>query len=886
MEWHSEKPRKSSQYSDFLGPKDFWSLRKEAVIHELNSSSQGLSSYDSGKRLKLYGENVISEIYKLNAFKILVKQFNSFLIYILLLATIVSIIIQHYIDASVIFLIVLLNAGLGFYQQYKAEKAIIKLRQLFIPKTKVYRDSKLTIISSKEIVPGDVLVFEEGDKITADCRILSSQNLEVNEAILTGESLAIEKQDLIVKHDGLISERLNMLFAGTSIVRGNVKAIVVSTGMNTEFGRIALKLQEIALPETPMQKKLDKFAKQVTFIILILAAITFFLGILGGRDKIEMFLTAIALLVSAIPEGLPAIITVSLALATKKMLQDNVLIRRLPAAETLGSVTVICSDKTGTMTEEKMFVTDAYCNNKFFRNTKQGIIFGNKLVNLAKEKELFTLVKTSILASNARFEETQDNKFQIIGDPTEASFISFALELGVDKKILTEIEPRVKEISFSSERKMMSILRQSVRRNILYSKGSPTSILERCSSELRADVAKLTDSRKLELGKIAQELERKGLRVLAFAYKTTSSDRDLESGLIFLGFLGLLDPPRQEISKAIQECKKAGIKVKMITGDSLLTARTISSKIGIEGKILGGNQLEEMSDEDLLQEIDEIGVFARTEPQQKLRIVEILKLKGEEVAITGDGINDILALKKADIGIAMGSRGSDIARDVSDMVLLDDNFYSIVKGIEEGRVVYDNSKKATKFLLASNIGELLIIAFSIILGLPLPLLPLQILWINLITDSLPAFALSKELGEETMSSKPRKENSILSGIFSSILITGVISLICSGLILFYGLKNLPLETTRTMVMFSLIGFEMFFFFSCRSNKPFYKLSSNKYIWYAVLAIIILQLIVIFTPLAVVFEITSLNLVQWLLVLAASVPAFLVFEIVKIVRDKK
>ena len=485
---------------------EWHSARKEEIVRELNSSINGLSQYDSNSRLKKYGENVISEIYRLNALKIMIKQFNSFLIYVLLIATVISLLIQHYIDASVIFAIVLLNAGLGFYQQYKAERAIIQLRQLFIPKTKVYRDSKLKIISSKEVVPGDILVFEEGDKITADCRILSSQNLEVNEAILTGESLAIEKADMIVKHDGMISERLNMLFAGTLITRGNVKAIAVSTGMQTEFGRIALKLQEIQLPETPMQRKLDKFAKQVTFIVLILAAATFFLGLAAGRDKVEMFLTSIALLISAIPEGLPAIITVSLALATKKMLKDNILIRRLPAAETLGSVTIICSDKTGTMTEEKMFVTDAYCNNKFFRNTKQGVFFGNKLVNLARDKELFSLVKTSILASNARFEETQDNKFQIIGDPTEASFISFALELGIDKKILTEIEPRIKEISFSSERKMMSILRKSIRRNILYSKGAPSSILERCSFESRGEIKKLDEKRKRELGKIAEDL--------------------------------------------------------------------------------------------------------------------------------------------------------------------------------------------------------------------------------------------------------------------------------------------------------------------------------------------------------------------------------------------
>jgi len=861
-------------------------LKKEEVIRQLSSSKTGLTEIEARKRFVKYGKNEIKEIYTLNPIKIFLKQFQSFIIYILLAAIIVSIIIQHFIDASVILAIVLLNTSIGFIQQYKAEKSIIELRKLFIPQTKVFRDGKLKIISSQYLVPGDVVEFEEGDKITADSRILETTNLEVNEAILTGESMPVEKLDTIIKQDGILAERLNVLFAGTSIVRGKVKALVTETGMNTEFGRIALKLQEITLPETPMQKKLDKFAKQVSLIVIILAALTFFLGIIEGRDKIQMFLTSIALLVSAIPEGLPAIITVSLALATKKMLKNNVLIRRLPAAETLGSVTVICSDKTGTMTEEKMIVTDVYCNNKFFRNTHHGLMLGNKLASLQKEKELLRLIKTSILSSNARFEELPNQQFQIIGEPTESAFVSFALELGIDKKILTEIEPRIKEISFSSERKMMSILRKSIRRNVLYAKGSPSSILEKSAFEVKNEnIIKLNEKRKTFLLKIAEDLERKGLRVMAFSFKYTKDDK--EEGLIFLGFLGLLDPPRIEVKRAVEECKKAGIKVKMITGDSLLTARNIASKIGIEGGIMGGRELEEMEDEDLLKEIDNIAIFARTEPKQKLRIVEILKLKGEQVAITGDGINDILALKKADIGIAMGKRGSDIARDVSDMILLDDNFANIVKGVEEGRIVYDNSKKATKFLLASNAGELLLIAYSIAMKTPLPLLPLQILWINLVTDSLPALALTKEQGENVMS-KPRKEDSILSGISLFVLFAGIISLISTALILYYGLSYLPIEKTRTMVMFSLVGFELFFVFSCRSDKTLKEIGffSNKYILYAVLLVIILQLVLILTPLSSYFGVENLSLFQWFLVLLASLPGLIVFEAYKIIKKRK
>ena len=864
---------------------EWHSLKKEEVVRRLNSNAEGLSESEAKKRLEKYGKNEIKEIYTLNPIKILIKQFQSFIIYILLAAIIVSIVIQHYIDMSVILAIVILNAVIGFIQQYKAEKSIIELRKLFIPKTKVFREGKLKIISSHDLVPGDIVLFEEGDKVTADARILHTANVEVNEAILTGESVPVEKIDAVIKLDGMLSEKLNILFAGTSIVRGSVKAVVIDTGMNTEFGKIALKLQEISLPETPMQKKLDKFAKQISIAVLILAILTFFLGLAEGREKIEMFLTSIALIVSAIPEGLPAIITVSLALATNKMLKNNVLIRRLPAAETLGSVTVICSDKTGTMTEEKMYVTDVFCNNKFFRNTSKGLLLGNKLASLQKEKELLRLVKTSILSSNARFEELPNQQFQIIGDPTEAAFVSFALGLGVDKKILTEIEPRIKEISFSSERKMMSILRKSIRRNVLYAKGSPSSILAKSSFEVKdGDITRLNERKKKDLLKMAEEFERKGLRVMAFAFKYETNES--EEGLTFLGFLGLLDPPRFEVKSAIEECKKAGIKVKMITGDSLLTAKNIASRIGIEGKIIGGRELEEMSDEDLLTEIDNIAIFARTEPKQKLRIVEILKRKGEQVAITGDGINDILALKKADIGIAMGKRGSDIARDVSDMILLDDNFVNIVRGVKEGRVVYDNSKKATKFLMASNFDELLLIAYSIIFNLPLPLLPLQILWVNLVTDTPPALALIKEPGEDVMS-KPRKEKSLLDGIFWFVMAAGLVSVISELLIFHYGLAYTTLEKARTMVMFSVMGFEVFFVFSCRSNKTLKEIGffSNKYIFYGILAMIVINLILVFTPLASYFGVENLSLFEWFLVLLASLPGLVVFEAWKIIKKK-
>jgi len=868
-------------------------LKKEEILRQLKTSSKGLSEREAALRLEKYGKNIIKETYKINPVKIFFKQFKSFLIYILILATLVSLIIKHYVDASVIFAIVLLNSTLGFIQEYKAEKSILKLKKLMRPEAKVFREGKLKKIKAEEVVPGDILVLKEGDKLIADCRLLETENLEVNEAILTGESMPITKITEPLKEKTILAERKNMLFSGTSIVKGSGKAVVVATGMSTEFGKIAGILQTLQLPQTPMQKKLDKFAKQIGLVVLSLAMLIFVLGLLEKQKMIEMFLTSVALAVSAIPEGLPAIITISLAFATNNMARKNVIIRRLPAAETLGSVTIIASDKTGTITEEKMTVREIFCNNKFYEKQDNLIIHKNKKINLGNEKELLQLLKTSVLSSNARFEEEKKG-YIVYGDPTESSLVLSALDLGVNRKLLTEREPRIKEISFTSERKMMSILRKGERRQILYSKGASEVIINKSSQELiGGTVRKIDNKRRKQLKKIAESLEDKGYRVLAFAFKfvkVPEKSKEIEDNLIFLGFIALLDPPRKEVKQAIELCKKAGIKVKMITGDSALTAKTIAREIGISGKVITGQELEKMSDSDLKKEIEDIGVFARISPQQKLRIVSVLRKKGEEIAITGDGVNDVLALKKADIGIAMGKRGSDVAREVSDMILIDDNFASIVKAVEEGRIVYDNSKKATKFLLACNFVEIFLIAYSIVRRLPLPLLPLQILWINLITDSFPALALTKEKGEEVMETKPRKEKSILNGIFLFILVASAIALIVELIIFHYALTNFTIEKTRTMVMFTVIGFEALFVFVCRSKKSLGEIGlfSNKWVIYSFFVVILLQILLIYTPLASLFSIVPLTLKEWGYVLLASLPGLVLFETWKLIRkdDKK
>jgi len=863
-------------------------LKKEAVIEKLNSDERGLSEKEASLRLQRYGKNIIKEIYKINPIKIFFKQFRSFLIYILIAAVIISFLIKHYVDAGIIFAIVILNATLGFVQQYKAEKSILKLKKLLKPTVKVFRQGKLRRVKSEEVVPGDVVVVREGDKIVADCRILESENLEVNEAILTGESLPITKQEEKIPLHIILAERKNMLYSGTSVVKGSGKAVVVDTGMNTEFGKIARMLQTISLPETPMQKKLDKFAKHISIVIIGLVALMFLIGIIEGQEKIEMFLTALALAIGAIPEGLPAIITIGLALATRKMSRKKVIIRRLPAAETLGSVTVICSDKTGTITEERMSVREIFCSNKLYIKKNTLITFRNRQISLEKEKELYQLLKTSVLCNDARFEKKEGKEGYItIGDPTESALVLAALDVGVNKKTLTEKEPKIKEFSFTSERKMMSILRKGERRQILYSKGASDVILAKCTQEfLNGTATKINNKRREQLKKTAEKLESKGYRVLAFALKIIKGKVE-EKELTFLGFIALLDPPRKEVRGAIELCKKAGIKVKMITGDSALTAKTVAYEVGIIGKIITGQELKKMSDEKLKEEIDKINIFARINPEQKLRIVQILKSKGEQIAITGDGVNDVLALKKADIGIAMGKRGSDVAREVSDMVLLDDNFASIIKAVEEGRTVYDNSKKATKFLLGVNFSELLLITSTILLRMPLPILPLQILWMNLVTDSIPALALTKEKGEDVMESTPRKEKSILNGMVLFLVFAGLLAFLAEFVIFLFAFKNFDLAKTRTLVLTSAILFELLFVFTCRSKKSLFKVGwfSNKWVVYAVIVSILLHLILLYTPLASLFSLTALSLREWGYVILAAIPGIVLFEAWKLVKRK-
>lgn len=863
---------------------DWHSPDKKEVLKNLSSNEEGLSEKEAFKRLKQYGLNQLKEIKKIEPLKIFLSQFASILIYILIAAAFVSALLQHWLDFWVISGIVLLNATLGFVQQYKAEKTIQELKQLLVPQVKVLREGKLKKMLADYLVPGDILMLHEGDKIPADARLLASEDLQTNEAVLTGESMPVDKIVCNLRAETELVDRINMIYMGTTVTRGNAKAVVVSTGMETEFGKIAHLVQEIKTKKTPLQKKLDVFAKQIGLIILGLAGIILLAGVIAGLDKLQMFLTAVALAVSAIPEGLPAILTLCLALATRRLLKVNALVRKLPASETLGSVSVICADKTGTMTAEEMIVTHVYCNNH--------LIVKENIIKRANEEEINLLLKIGCLCNNARVEKHKGKKI-FIGDPTEKALLAIAERAGLSKASLTSHEPRMKEFAFTSARKLMSIVRKSKETGKItsYIKGAADVILERCTFEIiNGKIRTLTKQRKIQLYKEHEKLaSSQALRVLGFAFKKLPSkfnQKSAENNLVFVGFQGMLDPPRPEVKLALQKCKEAGIKVIMITGDSALTAKAIANQINLQGNLLTAGQLDKMNDKQLTKAVKETTIFARVSPEHKLRIIEALKRNKEIVAVTGDGVNDVLALKRADIGIAMGIRGTDVARDVSDIILLDDNFSSIVKAVEEGRTTYSNTKKFTKFLLSCNFSELGLVMWSILARLPLPLLPLQILWINLVTDSMPALALGVEPAEAIK--KSNNNESILKGMLGFIVFGGLLAFL-AGLGIFYleYLKGTSIEKTRTMVLTTSILFQMFFVFTCRSDKSLFEkgLLTNKWLIVAVSASILLHLFLIYGPLGFAFSVAPLSIFDLSKVAIISISGLLIFEIVKLVRRK-
>ncbi|MCD6402837.1 MAG: calcium-translocating P-type ATPase, SERCA-type, partial [Candidatus Aenigmarchaeota archaeon] len=778
-----------------------------------------------------------------------------------------------------------------------AEKALEALKKLVVPTAKVIRNGKLKEVPAKDLVPGDVVILEEGDKVPADCRIVEAFELKVDESSLTGESIPVFKSvEKLRKEDLPASERRNMVFMGTVVVYGRGKAIVVATGSHTEIGKIAKMIQE-PKEETPLQRKLDEFGKKLGIFVVILCAITFVVGLFIYKTSItEMFLLSIALAVAAVPEGLPAVVTITLALGMQRMVRRNAIVKRLSAVETLGSVTVICADKTGTMTTNEMTVRKIWVNGKTYDVTGVGfepkgeILLDGKRIDIKNHKELIKLVKIGFNCNNSKIEEPNviTPYWHVIGDPTEGALITLAEKTG-----LNLYEKRIFELPFSSERKMMTTINEDEKGNVYaYVKGAPEILLKRSSHILKnGKIKRLTESERKQIIETIHSMANEGLRVLGFAFrkvrkKKKYKEKEVEKNLVFVGLAGMIDPPRKEVKDSIKACKEAGIKVVMITGDHKSTALAVARELGIieddEENVLTGEDLEAMSDQDLIDVVEEVNVYARVSPLQKMKILKAFKAKGHIVAMTGDGVNDAPALKKADIGIAMGIKGTEVAKEAADIILMDDNFATIVAAIEEGRGIFDNIKKFIRYMLSANFGEIFTITIAGFFGLPLPLLPIHMLWINLITDGLPAVALSVDPPEkDIMKRKPRDpKESILANTFWFMLVGSAVVTFSTILVFSTDLvATRSLNEARAVAFTTMTFFELLFVLNCRSEKHSVFTNppwTNKKLLLAIVASMILQGIIIYTPfLQTVFKIAPLTLYDWIRVFMFSGIALLI-----------
>ncbi|MEM7819519.1 MAG: calcium-translocating P-type ATPase, SERCA-type [Candidatus Aenigmatarchaeota archaeon] len=870
--------------------KEWYKLTAEETIKELGSDIYGLTEQEAKERFKKYGPNELKEKKTKSYVQIFLEQFKSFLILILIFATIISIFLGEILDAIVIFIIIIINAFIGFYQERKAKKAIESLKKLASPQTDVIRDKKIKTIFARELVPGDIIILESGKKVPADARIIESMNLQVDESILTGESIPVEKDNLVLKKNLQISDRKNMLFSGTTVTYGRCKAIVVNTGMKTEIGKIADMIQEKEKP-TILQLRLEKLGKQLGIIVIIICALIFFLGFLHGKELFDTFLTAVALAVAAIPEGMPAIVTIALAIGVQKMAKRNAIIRRIHSVETLGCTDVICTDKTGTLTINKMTARKIYINEKFIDVTGEGYnIEGKFLYNGHKfeiDNDTRLLLHTCLLCNDAQLQDES-----IIGDPTEVALIVVALKSVSDVR---DKYKRIDEIPFDSSRKMMTTINVVNNKKIAYSKGAPEILLDKCSFILKnGNVRRMTKKDRDEILKANNKMTNDAMRVLAFAYKELHENymkEWVEKNMIFIGLIGCMDPPRKEAKESINLCKKAGINVIMITGDHKNTAIAIAKELGIydeNKKVLTGEELDKISDTEFNKIVDDVTIYARVSPEHKLKIINALKAKKHIVSMIGDGINDAPALKKSDIAVSVGS-GTDVAKDVSDMILMDNNFVTIVSAVEEGRGLYDNIKKTINYLLACNFGEILTIFTAIILNLPTPLLPIQILWMNLVTDGLPALALGVNPPDpDIMERKPRiRDEKILNKqTILFILSVGIVMCIAT-IFLFIQALDKSFTKASTIAFTMLIFTQMVFALITRSERySIIKLGifSNKKLIIAIAISIILQFMIIYIPFFnSIFGTIPLNLSELTIIIFSTIIIFFIFEIIKIIK---
>ena len=894
---------------------NWYELSKDESIEKLSSSTLGLKEDEALKRLEKYGPNALKKEEKKSILEKLKDQFFDPMIIILIVAAIFSAFTKETLDAFIIITIVLVNACLSIYQEGKAEEAIAALQKMSSPKAKVIRNGKEIEIDSEKIVPGDIVNLETGDIVPADLRLIRSNNLKIDESSLTGESVPVEKDAQKVFDDFIdLGDRENLAYFSSIVTYGRGRGLVIATGYETELGKIATSISTLDREETPLQKKLATLSKFLGILVIGICVFVLVVGLLYKHEFKEMFMTAISLAVAAVPEGLPAIVTIVLSIGMGKMAKKNAIVKKLLAVETLGTTTIICSDKTGTLTQNQMTVTRVFVNNKVIELTGTGYMPEGKIyydggeISLKDEEELYLLSSIASLTNDASL-TYDENEASIIGDPTEGALLTFAEKIGNSIYKLNDDFSRLEEIPFDSTRKMMTTFHKNFFENKIssFTKGAPDIILSNCNKIfLNGKVSDLTEDMRTKILEENKKFAKEALRVLAYAFKNydkVPSDifsENIERDMVFVGLTGMIDPARPEVKNAIKECRSAGIRPVMITGDYLETAFAIAKELGIaetEDEAINGKELNNLSDQEIRELVKTKKVYSRVSPENKVQIVDALKQNGHIVAMTGDGVNDAPAIKKADIGIAMGITGTDVAKNTAEVILTDDNFATIVNAVEEGRIIYSNIKKFVGYLLSCNIGEVLIVFISIILNLPVPLIPIQLLWLNLVTDSFPALALGVENGEkDIMKDAPRDPNEPIvdknlkiTVIIQSIAITcATLISYCTGL-KWFGYEGQGLEMARSMAFSTLILSELLRSYSARSvDKTIFEIGvfTNKKLLMANILSFSLMVLVLYIPfLADAFKLVKLDLKEWSVILIAASFPLVLGEIQKKLRFK-
>ena len=896
---------------------NYYNLPYKAVKELLHTDTvQGLTEHEAMERLREYGYNEFKKREHTTLWQKFVAQFKSFMIIVLLIAAAISGVTGYMngegmTDALIILVILVANAIIGMVQESKAERSLDALERMAAPRCKVVRDGERRIIESRELVPGDIVEIETGDSIPADLRLTEAINLKVQEAALTGESVPVEKSTESIEGDASIGDRVNMAFASCSVTYGRGRGIVVATGTDSEMGKIAAMIESVPEMKTPMQVRLDQLGRVLAIVSLVVCGIIFIIGLCYGRPLMEMFMTAVSLAVAAIPEGLPAVSTIVLALGVQRLAKQNAIVRNLPSVETLGSTTVICSDKTGTLTQNRMTVVETV---RGASNSSELSESSENSENSEPPKNPHQLIPIAVLCNDAVISR-EDDTVTTIGDPTETALVDLGLRFGIDKDALLAEMPRVAEVPFDSERKRMATIHRTASgRYLVAVKGGVDEVLECCTKinvDDNAQPSRKTSSipsftvRNISGDDIHrifeknEEMASKALRVLAIAYKYMDelpgdiSAASIEEGLTFVGMVGMIDPPREEARLAVEQCRRAGIKPVMITGDHALTASAIATQLGIMttgDRVLTGAEVERLSDDELREQCGSVAVFARVAPEHKVRIVKAFQQRGNVVAMMGDGVNDAPALKLADIGVAMGITGTDVAKEAADVVLADDNFATIVTSVREGRRIFDNLMKSIQFMVSTNLGEIILLLVAVLCNFDMPLLPIQLLFINLVGDSLPSLALSVDhAAKDIMERPPVKPHQ---GIFTRAFTTRVVlqSLIIGAASLgayMIGMEH-SIETARTMTFAVMIFSQFTMIFSIRAGRQWFthRFFTNRWLWLTIVLVTTLTLLVMLVPaMQTLFKLTALSAPQWGMVIGLSIGVLIVSELLKLLTNK-